>query len=73
MRAVEGGGLPAYASTSEPVSDQVYELWTCDFDLQTVSKAVEAQTAEVVQPELMLGGTNTTAIWIEWIAKAWPC
>ena len=60
MRAVSGGTLPAYASTSEPLPGKIYELWTLSFDLPAVVRAFEAQTKRMASPKLMLDGANTT-------------
>ena len=73
MRAVSGGTLPAYASTSEPLPGKVYELWTLSFDLPAVVRAFEAQTKRMASPKLMLDGANTTSVWEKWIERAWPC
>tara|TARA_B100000780_G_C20665922_1_gene265063 strand:+ start:122 stop:364 length:243 start_codon:yes stop_codon:yes gene_type:complete len=73
MRAVSAGSIPAYATTSEPVPGNVYELWTLSFDLPAVSRAFEAQTTRRASPKLMLGGANTTSVWEKWIDRAWPC
>ena len=73
MRAVSGGTLPAYASTSEPLPGKVYELWTLSFDRQAVIRAFKAQTKRMASPKLMLDGANTTSVWEKWIERAWPC
>ena len=74
MRAVTGGSIPAYATTTtEPVPGKVYELWTLSFDLPAVSRAFEAQAKRRASPKLMLDGANTTSIWEKWIERAWPC
>lgn len=73
MRAVSGGSVPAYASTSEPLPGKVYELWTLSFDLPAVVRAFEAQTKRMASPKLMLNGANTTSVWEKWIERAWPC
>lgn len=73
MRAVSGGSVPAYASTSEPLPGKVYELWTLSFDLPAVVRAFEAQTMRMASPKLMLDGANTTSVWKKWIERAWPC
>ena len=58
MRAVSGGTLPAYASTSEPLPGKVYELWTLTFDRQAVIRAFKAQTKRMASPTLMLDGAR---------------
>jgi NADPH:quinone reductase-like Zn-dependent oxidoreductase/2',3'-cyclic-nucleotide 2'-phosphodiesterase (5'-nucleotidase family) len=73
LDAIESGSLPTYAVTSTPVEGRLYDLWALDFDLSHVVQVFEAQTGKVAQPELMLGGENTTSVWIRWIEQNWPC
>ena len=65
--------LPHFVATSTPLADEMYELWTLDFNLGKVVAALEAQTGDASAPMMMLEGATTTELWMRWVPDAWPC